>query len=528
MALSTNEIRKIYLDFFQEKGHTLVESASLVPVDDPSLLFTNAGMVPFKDLLLGIETRKYTRAVSSQRCLRAGGKHNDLDNVGYTARHHTLFEMLGNFSFGDYFKEDAIFFAWELLTERYKISPEKLWITVHESDEESEEIWIKKVGVDPSRVSRLDDEENFWTMGETGPCGPCSEIYYDHGDELQGDPPRLGNEPGDRFVEIWNLVFTQFDRDKDGNLKPLPNPCVDTGMGLERMAAVLQNEPNNFDTDILKGLVSEVGRLTNHDNLKNPSLRVIADHLRASSFLIADGIIPSNEGRGYVLRRIIRRALRHAYKLEMRDPFLLNPENTISEEQKKNSKDDFSVKPIPGTDAFSGMGLMAFANTRVVRRSAALFDLNQKSYGADFTFKELGSYPSKAAARITSFVLMSAFLVIATPLRHIVRPFLLKPGEGPDQETRDKGWFKGLFIAKREDGVEQRFEIFGSGDPGYKSTSKMVCESALTLAFSEDLPFGEEFGGVLTSAVALGDPLISRLMKAGITFEEVTLSLIHI
>ena len=322
MALSTNEIRKIYLDFFQEKGHTLVESASLVPVDDPSLLFTNAGMVPFKDLLLGIETRKYTRAVSSQRCLRAGGKHNDLDNVGYTARHHTLFEMLGNFSFGDYFKEDAIFFAWELLTERYKISPEKLWITVHESDEESEEIWIKKVGVDPSRVSRLDDEENFWTMGETGPCGPCSEIYYDHGDELQGDPPRLGNEPGDRFVEIWNLVFTQFDRDKDGNLKPLPNPCVDTGMGLERMAAVLQNEPNNFDTDILKGLVSEVGRLTNHDNLKNPSLRVIADHLRASSFLIADGIIPSNEGRGYVLRRIIRRALRHAYKLEMRDPFL--------------------------------------------------------------------------------------------------------------------------------------------------------------------------------------------------------------
>ena len=207
---------------------------------------------------------------------------------------------------------------------------------------------------------------------------------------------------------------------------------------------------------------------------------------------------------------------------EMRDPFLLNPENSISEEQKKNSKDDFSVKPIPGTDAFSGMGLMAFANTRVVRRSAALFDLNQKSYGADFTFKELGSYPSKAAARITSFVLMSAFLVIATPLRHIVRPFLLKPGEGPDQETRDKGWFKGLFIAKREDGVEQRFEIFGSGDPGYKSTSKMVCESALTLAFSEDLPFGEEFGGVLTSAVALGDPLISRLMKAGITFEEVT------
>ena len=324
MTLSTNEIRKIYLDFFQEKGHTLVESASLVPADDPSLLFTNAGMVPFKDLLLGIETRKYTRAVSAQRCIRAGGKHNDLDNVGYTARHHTLFEMLGNFSFGDYFKEEAISFAWELLTERYKISPEKLWITVHENDDESEEIWIQKVGVDPSRVSRLDDEENFWTMGETGPCGPCSEIYYDHGEHLQGDPPRLGNEPGDRFVEIWNLVFTQFDKDKDGNLNPLPNPCVDTGMGLERMAAVLQNEPNNFDTDILKGIVEEAGRLTNHDDLTNPSLRVIADHLRAASFLIADGIIPSNEGRGYVLRRIIRRALRHAYKLEMKDPILVD------------------------------------------------------------------------------------------------------------------------------------------------------------------------------------------------------------
>lgn len=322
MILSTNEIRNIYLDFFQEKGHTLVESASLVPINDPSLLFTNAGMVPFKDLLLGIEKRSYTRAVSSQRCIRAGGKHNDLDNVGYTARHHTLFEMLGNFSFGDYFKEEAISFAWELLTERYKISPDKLWITVHEDDDESEEIWIKKVGVDPSRVSRLDDEENFWTMGDTGPCGPCSEIYYDHGDHLEGEPPLPGNEPGDRFIEIWNLVFTQFDRDKDGSMSPLPNPCVDTGMGLERIAAVLQNEQNNFDTDILKAIVAAAGKLTKHEDLKNPSLRVIADHLRACAFLIADGVIPSNEGRGYVLRRIIRRALRHAHKLGMKDPIL--------------------------------------------------------------------------------------------------------------------------------------------------------------------------------------------------------------
>ena len=320
--LSTDEIRKIYLDFFQEKEHTLVESASLVPINDPTLLFTNAGMVPFKDLLLGVENRSYTRAVSSQRCIRAGGKHNDLDNVGYTARHHTFFEMLGNFSFGDYFKEDAILFAWELLTQRYKISPEKLWITVHESDDESEDIWINKVGVDPARVSRLDDEENFWTMGDTGPCGPCSEIYYDHGDHLEGDPPKLGNEPGDRFVEIWNLVFTQFDRSKDGSLSPLPNPCVDTGMGLERMAAVLQNENNNYETDILKSIVQEAAKLSGENDLTNPSLRVISDHLRASSFLIADGVVPSNEGRGYVLRRIIRRGLRHAHKLGMKDGIL--------------------------------------------------------------------------------------------------------------------------------------------------------------------------------------------------------------
>ena len=317
--LSTDEIRKIYLDFFQEKGHTLVDSASLVPVNDPTLLFTNAGMVPFKDLLLGVEKRGYKRAVSSQRCIRAGGKHNDLDNVGYTARHHTFFEMLGNFSFGDYFKEEAIVFAWELLTERYKIPPEKLWITVHESDDESEQIWIEKVGIDPSRVSKLDDDDNFWTMGDTGPCGPCSEIFYDHGEQHKGDPPKIGQDPGDRFIEIWNLVFTQFDRDKDGKLTPLPNPCVDTGMGLERLAAVLQNEHNNYDTDILKRIINKAAELAEMKDLTNPSLRVIADHLRSSSFLIADGVLPSNEGRGYVLRRIMRRALRHAYKLGMID-----------------------------------------------------------------------------------------------------------------------------------------------------------------------------------------------------------------
>ncbi len=320
--LTTNEIRNIFLDFFQENGHELVESSSLVPFNDPSLLFTNAGMVPFKDLLLGVEKRSYTRATSSQRCLRVGGKHNDLDNVGYTARHHTFFEMLGNFSFGDYFKEEAITFAWELLTERYEIPAEKLWITVHKDDDESEQIWIEKIGVDPKRISRLDDEENFWTMGDTGPCGPCSEIYYDHGEQIEGEPPTMDSDPGDRFIEIWNLVFTQFDRSKDGTLSPLPNPCVDTGMGLERMAAVLQEEHNNYDIDLFKKLVGKAAELTSRKDLKNPSLRVIADHLRASSFLIADGIVPSNEGRGYVLRRIIRRALRHANKLGMKNTML--------------------------------------------------------------------------------------------------------------------------------------------------------------------------------------------------------------
>ena len=330
--LTTNEIRNIFLEFFQEKGHELVESTSLVPLNDPSLLFTNAGMVPFKDLLLGVEKRGYTRATSSQRCLRVGGKHNDLDNVGYTARHHTFFEMLGNFSFGDYFKEETIVFAWELLTKRYEIPPEKLWITVHKDDDESEQIWIEKIGVDPKRISRLDDDENFWTMGDTGPCGPCSEIYYDHGEHIEGEPPSMDSDPGDRFIEIWNLVFTQFDRSKDGTLSPLPNPCVDTGMGLERMAAVLQEEHNNYDIDIFIKLITKASELTGVEDLENPSLRVIADHLRASSFLIADGIVPNNEGRGYVLRRIIRRALRHANKLGMKGNLLASMVPTLIEE----------------------------------------------------------------------------------------------------------------------------------------------------------------------------------------------------
>ena len=320
--MNSNKIRSVFLDYFENHGHKIVESSSLIPVNDPTLLFTNAGMVPFKDVLLGVEKRPYERAVSSQKCLRVGGKHNDLDNVGYTTRHHTFFEMLGNFSFGNYFKKEAIEFAWELLTEKYSISPEKLWITVHLDDEESEELWINQIGISPDRLSRLGDEENFWTMGDTGPCGPCSEIYYDHGPDLKGNPPAIGSDTGDRYVEIWNLVFTQFDRSKKGELRPLPNPCVDTGMGLERMAAVLQKKTNNYSTDIFSSLILEASKLCNTENLENPSLKVISDHIRASAFLIVDGITPSNEGRGYVLRRIIRRALRHSHKLQVKKPLL--------------------------------------------------------------------------------------------------------------------------------------------------------------------------------------------------------------
>ena len=320
--MKANQVRKTYIDYFRSKGHELVDSDSLVPQNDPSMLFTNAGMVPFKDVLLGVEKRPYTRAVSSQRCLRVGGKHNDLENVGYTARHHTFFEMLGNFSFGDYFKKETIAFAWELLTENYSISADKLWITVFKDDDESETIWREDIGVPAERISRLDEEDNFWTMGDTGPCGPCSEIYYDHGPEIEGSPPAIGSDPGDRFVEIWNLVFTQFDRSQDGSLSPLPSPCVDTGLGLERMAAVLQDKHNTFETDLFTPLIKDAAKICGTKDLNNPSLKVISDHLRASAFLVADGVSVSNEGRGYVLRRIIRRALRHADKLGAEKPVM--------------------------------------------------------------------------------------------------------------------------------------------------------------------------------------------------------------
>ena len=319
--MTSAELRKAFLDFFWNKNHEVVASSSLVPGNDPTLLFTNAGMVQFKDVFTGAEKRSYLRAASSQRCVRAGGKHNDLENVGYTARHHTFFEMLGNFSFGDYFKRDAIIYAWEFLTEAMGLPAERLWVTVYEEDDEAADIWLKEIGVDPKRFSRMGVKDNFWSMGDTGPCGPCSEIFYDHGEDVAGGPPGSPDEDGDRYVEIWNLVFMQFDRSADGEMTPLPKPSVDTGMGLERMAAVMQGVHSNYDIDLFKHLIKSAAEVTKTKDLSSNSLRVIADHIRACSFLIVDGVLPTNEGRGYVLRRIIRRAIRHGYMLGMEDLF---------------------------------------------------------------------------------------------------------------------------------------------------------------------------------------------------------------
>ncbi|SEM02975.1 alanine--tRNA ligase [Halomonas caseinilytica] len=312
--MKSADIRQAFLSYFEERGHSIVPSSSLVPDNDPTLLFTNAGMVPFKDVFLGRDPRPYVRATSAQRCVRAGGKHNDLDNVGYTARHHTFFEMLGNFSFGDYFKRDAIHFAWNFLTEVLGLPREKLWVTVHVSDDEAERIWKDEVGIDPERFSRL-DEDNFWQMGDTGPCGPSSEVFYDHGSEVWGGPPGSPEEDGDRYIEVWNLVFMQYDRDAAGNMNPLPKPSIDTGMGLERIAAVMQGVHSNYEIDLFQNLLAAAAEATGHDDTTAPSLRVIADHIRSCAFLVADGVLPSNEGRGYVLRRIIRRAVRHGHKL---------------------------------------------------------------------------------------------------------------------------------------------------------------------------------------------------------------------
>ena len=330
--MKSAKIRQVFLNYFAEQGHDIVASSSLVPGNDPTLLFTNAGMVQFKDVFLGQEKRANNRATSSQRCVRAGGKHNDLENVGYTARHHTFFEMLGNFSFGDYFKREAIRFAWDFLTKELGLPEEKLWVTVFEDDDEAADIWLKEMGVSAERFSRMGEKDNFWAMGDTGPCGPCSEIFYDHGESVPGGPPGSPDEDGDRYIEIWNLVFMQFNRSADGTMKPLPKPSVDTGMGLERIAAVMQNVHSNYEIDLFQHIIREVARISGTEDLKNSSLNVIADHIRSCAFLVVDGVIPANEGRGYVLRRIIRRAIRHGHKLGINEPFFHKLVAPLSEE----------------------------------------------------------------------------------------------------------------------------------------------------------------------------------------------------
>ena len=319
--MKSNELRHTFLRYFRDRGHEVVPSSPLVPGNDPTLLFTNAGMVQFKDVFLGADRRAYSRATTAQRCVRAGGKHNDLENVGYTARHHTFFEMLGNFSFGDYFKRDAIHYCWELLIGVLGLPPDKLWVTVYEHDDEAARIWFDDIGIDPSRFSRCGEKDNFWAMGDTGPCGPCTEVFYDHGPEVPGGPPGSPDEDGDRYIELWNLVFMQFNRDAGGELEPLPKPSVDTGLGLERTAAVLQGVHSNYETDLFVNLIDAASSITGAGDVRDKSLRVIADHIRSCAFLVADGVIPSNEGRGYVLRRIIRRAIRHGHRLGMQDPF---------------------------------------------------------------------------------------------------------------------------------------------------------------------------------------------------------------
>jgi alanyl-tRNA synthetase len=353
MYMSTDEIRRAFLKFFESKGHQIVESSSLVPADDPTLLFTNAGMNQFKDCFLGIEKRSYTRATTAQRCVRAGGKHNDLENVGFTARHHTFFEMLGNFSFGDYFKDDAIAYAWEFLTDVLKLPQEKLLVTVYETDDEAFDIWNKKIGIPEDRIIRIGDKkggkayesDNFWQMGDTGPCGPCSEIFYDHGEEIWGGRPGTPEEDGDRFIEIWNNVFMQFNRHADGTMEPLPKPSVDTGMGIERISAIMQGVHSNYEIDVFQKLIKATAEVIGYDDLSNQSLRVVADHIRSCAFLIVDGVMPSNEGRGYVLRRIIRRAVRHGNKLGAQGAFfhklvgvLADVMGTAGEELKKQQE----------------------------------------------------------------------------------------------------------------------------------------------------------------------------------------------
>ncbi len=404
--MKVNDIRRAFLDFFSSKQHTIVESASLIPYNDPTLLFTNSGMVQFKDVFLGKEIKPYIRATSSQRSLRAGGKHNDLENVGYTARHHTFFEMLGNFSFGDYFKQQAIHYAWKLLTQVYVLPAHKLYVTVYFEDDEAYAIWLNEIGIPAERIIRIGDNkgaryasDNFWQMADTGPCGPCSEIFYDHGEHIYGGLPGSPEEDGDRFIEVWNLVFMQFNRDEAGILTPLPKPCVDTGMGLERIAAVLQHVNSNYDIDLFANIIQAIARIVKADDIKHNSLKVIADHLRAMCFLIADGITPSNEGRGYVLRRILRRAIRHGYKLNMRAPFIHELVGVLAQEMgdaypELFSKQDHIKNTIKQEEQrffetlFNGMDMLE----QEIKKLEALNNNKESTFSGEVAFKLHDTY----------------------------------------------------------------------------------------------------------------------------------------
>ena len=398
---SSAQIRQSFIDFFAQKDHHIVSSSPLVPGNDPTLLFTNAGMVQFKETFLGQEPRSYNKAVSVQRCVRAGGKHNDLENVGYTARHHTFFEMLGNFSFGDYFKHDAIRYAWEYLTEECNLPPEKLWVTVYETDDEAADIWLKEIGISPERLTRIGDKkggkkyesDNFWSMGDTGPCGPCTEIFYDHGKNIAGGPPGTPEEDGDRYIEIWNLVFMQYDRDAKGTLNPLPKPSVDTGMGLERLAAILQNGHSNYDIDLFQNLIKAVAEIADCKDLDNASLKVIADHIRSCAFLVVDGVIPSNEGRGYVLRRIIRRAIRHGHKLGIREAFFHKLVVALNKEMGEAHPE--LAKLVPQVEKVLLQEEERFAETLdkgMALLESALADLEGDTIAGDTVFKLYDTY----------------------------------------------------------------------------------------------------------------------------------------
>jgi len=390
--MKASDLRQRFLDFFENRGHQVVASSSLVPQNDPTLLFANAGMNQFKDVFTGKSTRNIPRACSSQKCVRAGGKHNDLENVGYTARHHTFFEMLGNFSFGDYFKKEAIEYAWELVVDVYGLPVDRLWFTVYTDDDDAVELW-KAAGAPPDRILRFGEKDNFWAMGDTGPCGPCSEIFYDHGEDIPGGPPGSPDEDGDRYVEIWNLVFMQFDRAADGTLVPLPKPSVDTGMGLERIAAVMQGVHSNYDIDLFRNLISAAADVTNQKSVDSPSLRVIADHIRACAFLIVDGVMPSNEGRGYVLRRIIRRAIRHGYQLGQGDPFFFKLVQSLADQMGK---------------AYPELVASADLAMRVLRQEEERF-AETLSTGMALLEAEIANLPSRVIPGATVFKLYDTY-----------------------------------------------------------------------------------------------------------------------